>query len=132
MSIVNDIWENDVIITKDYVSHRNRLIDVHMIQTFQVKGKRLYINTFKQNTSAPTMCIFFESKEKAVNAFETMRDVNYGSPQLVRKETQPQLSSYQMMLIFFVTFSPLFALLFLMFAFASIPVAKASVLFLPS
>lgn len=78
MAILRDIWNNEVEITNSFVSYRNRLIDVHLIQTFQVKGKRLLINTFKQNESVPTMCIFFEDKEKAEAAYETMKYVFYG------------------------------------------------------
>jgi hypothetical protein len=77
MPIVNDIWGNNVEITRCYVAHRNRLIDVHLIHTFQTKGKRLLINTFKQNASMPTMCIFFESKDKAEEAYQVMKEVYY-------------------------------------------------------
>ncbi len=49
-----------------------------MIRTFQVKGKRLFINTYKQNTTVPTMCIFFDSKEQALDAFQTMKTTYYG------------------------------------------------------
>jgi hypothetical protein len=129
MSILNDIWGNEVIVTKDYVSHRNRLIDVHLIQTFQAKGKRVYINTFKQNTSVPTMCVFFESKEKAQDAYTLMRDVYYG-PLVLEKATQPQLSTSQMLSIFFVTFGA--PLVFLLLLLLRLPVTHASPLFLSS
>ena len=78
MPIVYDVWNNEVEITKGYVNHRNRLIDVHLIHTFQTKGKRLLINSFKQNECVPTMCIFFESNEKAEEAYELMKAVYYG------------------------------------------------------
>ncbi len=114
MPIVNDIWGNDVEITTQYVAHRNRLIDVHLIHTFQTKGKRLLINTFKQNAAMPTMCIFFESKDKAEEAYQVMKEVYYGPLPIVRKHTgaQPELSSSQMLSIFLVTFFPLLVVLF--------------------
>ena len=123
MTTLTDIWGNDVELTADYVSHRNRLIDISQIQTFHSKGKKLFINTFKQNTSVPTMCIFFDTKEKAAEAFETMRDVHYGSAPLALKrpqtQTQPALSSSQMLIIFLTTLSPLFVFLFVMLVFSA-------------
>lgn len=107
MSILNDIWGNEVIVTKDFVSHRNRLIDVGAIQTFQAKGKRLYINTFKQNTSAPTMCIFFESKEQADDVYCLMRDTYYG-PLALQKAPEVTLSVSQVCSAFLLAVSPVF------------------------
>lgn len=78
MPIVTDLWNNTFEVTPSYVAHRTRLIDVHLIHTFQAKGKRLLINTFKQNEHVPTMCIFFENKEKAQDAYEMMKGVYYG------------------------------------------------------
>jgi hypothetical protein len=86
MAVLTDIWGNDVEVTSSYVSHRNRLIDIHLIHTFQTKGKRLLINTFKQNETVPSMCIFFESKEKAEHAYQVMKGVYYGPPLPVSKE----------------------------------------------
>lgn len=119
MPIVHDIWNNDVEITQGYVSHRNRLIDIHLIHTFQTKGKRLLINSFKQNECVPTMCIFFESKEKAEEAYEVMKVVYYGPLIPVKqkqKEKQPELSTSQMLRIFLATFSPFLVFLFVMLA----------------
>ena len=86
MPILNDIWGNNVEITPSYVAHRSRLIDVHLIHTFQTKGKRLLINTFKQNEHVPTMCIFFENKEKAEEAYQVMKEVYYGPSKMVRSQ----------------------------------------------
>ena len=131
MSILNDIWGNEVILTKNYVSHRNRLIDIHLIGTFQAKGKRLYINTFKQNTSVPTMCVFFETKEKAEEAYHLMRDTYYG-PLALEKTPQPDLSGSMMMTIFLITFGPPLILLLLLLLIVTIPSASATPLFLSS
>ena len=72
-----DIWNNPVEITRSYVSYRNRLVDIHLIHTFQAKGRKLLINTYRQNQMIPTMCIFFEDKETAQNAYEQMKAVVY-------------------------------------------------------
>ena len=88
MPTVHDIWGNDVEITNDYISHRNRLIDVHLIHTFHTKGKRLLVNTFKQNEHVPTMCIFFESKETAEQAYQVMKEVFYGHSKPLALVTQ--------------------------------------------
>jgi hypothetical protein len=117
MSIVHDIWGNDVEITQGYVAHRNRLIDIHLIHTFQTKGKRLLINTFKQNECVPTMCIFFDSKEKAEEAYQVMKGVYYG-PLVPVKQKQPELSTSQMLNIFLATFSPFLVFLFVMLIFS--------------
>jgi hypothetical protein len=86
MSTLTDIWGNTFEVTPSYVAHRNRLIDVHLIHTFQTKGKRLLINTFKQNEHVPTMCVFFENKEKAEEAYESMKQVYYGPSKMVRSQ----------------------------------------------
>jgi hypothetical protein len=94
MTIVHDIWGNDVEITQTHVSYRNRLIDVHLIHTFQVKGKRLLINSFKQNQSIPTMCIFFETKEKAEEVYGVMKDVYYAPVQKEQKVSGCEAMTY--------------------------------------
>jgi hypothetical protein len=130
MPILYDLWENPVEITQSYVSHRNRLIDIHLVHTFHAKGRKLLINTFKQNDHVPTMCIFFDNKEKAEEAYETMKEVYYGPLCVSQKhtQTQPELSTSQMLNIFLVTCSPLLFLILMLFA--TLPVAKGSVLFL--
>jgi hypothetical protein len=114
MTTLIDMWGNDVVMTPSYVAHRNRLIDVHLIHTFHAKGKKLLVNTYKQNQHVPTMCIFFDNKEKAEEAYQAMREVYYGPLAIVHKDTgaQPELSSSQMLSIFLVTFSPLLLVLF--------------------
>ena len=81
MPSLTDLWGNTVEVTPSYVSHRNRLIDVNLIHTFQTKGKRLLVNTFKQNEHVPTMCIFFDNKEKAEEAYQMMKQVYYPTEQ---------------------------------------------------
>ena len=90
MPTVNDLWGHTLEVTPSFVAHRNRLIDVHLIHTFQAKGKRLLINTFKQNEAVPTMCIFFASKEKAEEAYQMMKNVYYGDSSLVSQKSSIQ------------------------------------------
>lgn len=77
MPILYDIWENPVEITRSFVSHRNRLVDMHLIHTFQAKGRKLLVNTYKQNQSIPTMCIFFKDKQTAEKAYAEMKQIVY-------------------------------------------------------
>jgi hypothetical protein len=75
-----DIWSNPIEITRSFVSYRNRLVDIHLIHTFQAKGRKLLINTYRQNQMIPTMCIFFKDKETAEDAYEQMKTVVYSKP----------------------------------------------------
>jgi hypothetical protein len=79
MATFNDMCKAPLEITKDYVLYRNRLIDSSTISSFRTKGKRLMINSYKQNTSHPTMLVMFSSKEDAEKAFLGLRDALYSS-----------------------------------------------------
>lgn len=83
MSTIYDFWGNPVEITSSYVAYRNRIVDIHLIHTFQAKGRKLLINTYKQNQMIPTMCIFFKDKESAAEAYTEMKDVLYPQKQAV-------------------------------------------------
>ena len=115
MPTVNDIWGNNVEITPSYVAHRNRLIDVHLIHTFQTKGKRLLINTFKQNEAVPTMCVFFNSKEKAEEAYQMMKDVYYPAEQkaIITQQVPPDMDFTGSL---FIGVAPLILIFFLLFS----------------
>ena len=91
MPIVSDVWGDEVDINRSYIAYRNRLIDVHLIHTFQTKGKRLLINTYKQNVCAPTMCIFFDSKERAQEVLQIMKKTYYGGAPIVSQESDLRL-----------------------------------------
>lgn len=106
---LTDMWGNDVEVTNKYISYRNRLIDIHLIQTFQVKGKRLLMNTFKQNCAVPTMCIFFSSKEDADAAYNELKTIWYPKPVEL-------CSSTALSMIAFTLLPPLFLVLLAMFA----------------
>jgi hypothetical protein len=93
---LNDIWGNPVEICRSYVSHRNRTVDIHLIHTFQAKGRKLLINTYKQNQMIPTMCIFFEDKEKAQDAYHQMKTVVYPQSEPVKPVNGCEAMTYLM------------------------------------
>lgn len=68
-------------VTQNYISYRNRLIDANSIVNFKTKGKRLMINSYRQNNGYPTMLIMFTDKESAQNAFEKLKQIFYSSAQ---------------------------------------------------
>jgi hypothetical protein len=65
-------------INPQFVSYRNRVIDVSAISTYQTKNRKMTLNTFKQNNNLPTMCVWFKSVDDAKNAVATMTRVLYG------------------------------------------------------
>lgn len=67
--------------TQNYVCYRNRLLDAYSIVNFHTKGKRLLINSYRQNTSYPTMLVMFPNREAALLAFEKMKDIFYNRKQ---------------------------------------------------
>jgi hypothetical protein len=77
MSSFNDMCKNQLEVTKDYILYRNRLLDTKTISTFRTKGKRLLINSYKQNSGEPTMLIMFSSKDDAQRAFDGLKAILY-------------------------------------------------------
>lgn len=65
-------------INPQFVSYRNRVIDVSAISTYQTKNRKMTLNTFKQNTCLPTMCVWFKTVDDAKNAVATMTRIVYG------------------------------------------------------
>ena len=72
-----DAYGSEVIITSDFIRYRERVIDFRAIAVFQVKQRKLLINNFHQNTSLPTMCIYFKTKEEALSALDILTDSYY-------------------------------------------------------
>lgn len=77
MTIFYDMCKAPVEITKNYILYRNRLIDSSSITSIHTKGKRLMINSYRQNTSYPTMLVMFPSKEDAEKAFMGLKECLY-------------------------------------------------------
>ena len=119
MPMLNDLWNYTFEITPTYVAHRNRLITTDSIQTVHIKGKRLLINTFKQNQTLPTMCVFFKSKEEVEEALQTVKSSLYGnmSEAIIPKNQQELAIGWEM----FVAVAPLLAFLFYLFFRSFLP-----------
>jgi hypothetical protein len=62
-------------ITPDYLKYRDRVIGTEEVRTVQVKGRRILINRFKGNHSAPTMCVHLPDKDAAHHALDTIHAV---------------------------------------------------------
>jgi hypothetical protein len=116
MTTLNDMWGNDVEITQSYVSHRNRLVDVNLIHTFHAKGKKLLINTYKQNDHVPTMCIFFENKEMAEEAYQVMKNTYYGETNAKAKALVVRPVDMEFSWEILLALTPLVAMLFYLFS----------------
>ena len=117
--MLNDFWNYTFEITPTYVAHRNRLIPADSIQSVHIKGKRLLINTFKQNNTLPTMCVFFKSKEEVEGALQTVKSSLYGntSDAIVSKNLDNLLFGPEM----FIAVAPLLAFLFYLFFRSFLP-----------
>ena len=76
-----DMCNTPVEVTDSYICYRNRLIDMNSIVSFQTKGKRLMINSYRQNSEHPTMLIMFANKEDAQSAFQKMKTICYSNNQ---------------------------------------------------
>ena len=74
MSFV-DAYGSEVCLTDNYIRYRDRILDYTSISVFQVKQKKLLINNFHQNTTLPTMCIHFKTKEEALEVLDTLADM---------------------------------------------------------
>ena len=73
-----DAFGTFVEINPQFLCYRNRVIDVSSISTYQTKSRKVTVNTFKQNSSLPTMCIWFKTTDEAKSALATMTRVLYG------------------------------------------------------
>ena len=67
MSVLHflDKYGDEVIVHPRYIHYRNRSIDSYCIDEIRTKGNRLLINSYKQNTISPTLCIHFDTKKEA-------------------------------------------------------------------
>jgi len=69
-----DAWGNEVTITTDYINYRNRSIDKFIINELKVKGKRVFINYYKENKDYPKMCIICKNIDEAKEMYEYILD----------------------------------------------------------
>jgi len=66
LEMCQDAWDNDVMVCNNFLTYRMRSIDLSSIREMKVKGKRFFINYFKENTSLPRMCIICKNNDDAV------------------------------------------------------------------
>lgn len=63
-------YGDEIHVTPAYIIYRDRLIDIGSVNQISVRGKKFLINSYKQNTILPTMCIHMESHTDAIRLYE--------------------------------------------------------------
>jgi len=69
-----DAWGNVVRINDGFIHYRNRSIDVYSVNVIQTKGKRVFINHYRENNEFPKMCIICSSVNNATRLYEYLLD----------------------------------------------------------
>ncbi len=70
-----DAYGGSFIVCADYLKYRGRILGSEMVRTVSLKGRRVLINRYKSNQTAPTMCIHFKDKKAAQDAMNTIHSV---------------------------------------------------------
>lgn len=78
-SMYLDRLNDEIILGNKFIHYRNRSIPFSEIKEMRVKNNRFLINSFKNNVSHPTMCIFFIDKFKALYFHDEILKVIYHS-----------------------------------------------------
>jgi hypothetical protein len=65
-------YGDEITVTPCYIEYRNRLIDSSAIGDFCVRGKKFLVNSYKQNTSLPTLCVHMVSHDEALHLYDTL------------------------------------------------------------
>jgi hypothetical protein len=65
-------FNDKVTLTSRYISYRTRVIDGSVIYEFRVKGRKVCINSYKQNGQFPTMCIHMATHDDAMKLYNSM------------------------------------------------------------
>jgi hypothetical protein len=65
-----DAWGNAVLIKDGFVTYRNRAIDVYTVNVIQTKGKRVFINHYRENNEFPKMLIMCSNENAATRLYE--------------------------------------------------------------
>lgn len=65
-------FNDKVTVTSRYISYRTRVIDGSIIYEFRVKGRKVCINSYKQNGQFPTMCIHMATHDDAMKLYNSM------------------------------------------------------------
>ena len=70
----NDAWDSEVTIVNNFIQYRMRSLDLYAVSELKVKGKRLYINHFKENVSQPRMCIICKNHDDALEMYNAIHE----------------------------------------------------------
>jgi len=65
-------FNDSVTVTSRYISYRTRVIDGSVICEFRVKGRKVCINSYKQNGQFPTMCVHMATHDDAMMLYNSM------------------------------------------------------------
>ena len=65
-------FNDSVTVTSRYISYRTRVIDGSVIYEFRVKGRKVCINSYKQNGQFPTMCVHMATHDDAMELYNSM------------------------------------------------------------
>ena len=65
-------FNETVTIGSNYISYRTRVLDCGIINEFHVKGRKICINSYKQNNQYPTMCVHMATREDAMELHASM------------------------------------------------------------
>ena len=93
-------FNDSVTVTSRYISYRTRVIDGSVIYEFRVKGRKVCINSYKQNGQFPTMCIHMATHDDAMKLYNSMMahwypdgddEVDEGQAELDEGEDQAEL-----------------------------------------
>jgi hypothetical protein len=103
-----DAWGNLVRVSDGFVHYRNRSIDVHSVDVIQAKGKRLFINHYRENNNLPKMCIICSNSNDAIRLYEYLIEaVKVEKPQTVYYKLPSELSQlFRKMNTYFFNFMP--------------------------
>jgi hypothetical protein len=73
-------YGDDIIFSPTFIRYRNRLLDFRCVTEVKVKGRKLFINSYKQNKEFPTLCIHFKTTEDAKVVLDDLIDTWYYPP----------------------------------------------------
>ena len=65
-----DAWGSFVRVSDGFIHYRNRSIDIHSVNVIQAKGKRVFINHYRENNNLPKMLIMCSSVNNATRLYE--------------------------------------------------------------
>jgi len=90
-------FNDSVTVTSRYISYRTRVIDGSVIYEFRVKGRKVCINSYKQNGQFPTMCVHMATHDDAMELYNSMMahwypsDEDDGQAELEEDDGQAEL-----------------------------------------